>query len=197
MLLVSINGMQLLMAQMNMSSSPSSPSSMNMSAPVDYTATKFVLYKNSRLGIQVLHPLLWKPIEKNTTRGGQVVEFIPAVESEHQPLMPFVTIAIEKMQKKTGDLNSLTKQNLEIAKGIPRFHIMNSSNTELSGVPAHKIIYTFTSPPTPMPSDFQSMNIWTIKNNIVYTISYSEAKTEYLKHAPAIDKMVKSFEIVK
>ena len=41
------------------------------------------------------------------------------------------------------------------------------------------------------------MNIWTIINNIVYTISYSEAKTEYLKHTPAIDKMVNSFEIVK
>ncbi|MFZ0326515.1 MAG: PsbP-related protein [Nitrososphaeraceae archaeon] len=194
MLLVSFNGVQVLMAQMNMSSSSSS---MNMSAPMDYTATKFVLYKNSRLGIQVLHPLLWKPIEKNTTRGGQVVEFIPAVETEHQPLMPFVTIAIEKMQKKIGDLNSLTKQNLEIAKDITGFRIVNSSNTVLSGAPAHKIIYTFTSPPTPMPADFQSMNIWTIINNIVYTISYSEAKTEYLKHTPAIDKMVNSFEIVK
>ncbi|MGA7900342.1 MAG: PsbP-related protein [Nitrososphaeraceae archaeon] len=184
------NNFQMSMAQMNMPSS-----SMNMSAPIDYNSTKFIIYKNSSLGIQVLHPISWKPVEKNTA-SGQVVEFIPAVENEHQPLMPFVTLSLENMNKKITDLNSLTNQNMQIAKGIPGFHLINSSNTVLSEVPAHKIIYTFTSP-IPIPSEFQSMNIWAIKGNSVYTISYSETKSEYLKHIPAIEKMVRSFVIVK
>jgi hypothetical protein len=41
------------------------------------------------------------------------------------------------------------------------------------------------------------MNIWVIIGNSVYTISYSEAKSEYLKHIPPIEKMVRSFVIVK
>ena len=41
------------------------------------------------------------------------------------------------------------------------------------------------------------MNIWTVKGNTAYTISYSESKSEYLTHIPAIEKMVKSFAIAK
>lgn len=184
------NFFQILKAQMNML-----PSSMNMSAPIDYNSTKFVAYKNPILGIQILHPISWKPIE-NVTSNGHIVEFMPAVENEHQQLMPFVTLSIENISSKNSDLKSLTNQNLQIAKGLPGFHMINSSSLVLSGVPAHKIIYTFSSP-VPMPSEFQSMNIWTIKGNTAYTISYSEAKSEYLKHLPAIEKIVRSFVIVK
>ena len=191
-----LNQFQILRAQMNMptSSMNMSSSSMNMSAPINYNSTKFVVYKNPNLGIQIIHPISWKPIE-NITSGGHIVEFMPAVENEHQQLMPFVTMSIENISNKIADLNSLTNQNLQIAKGMPGFHMINSSDIVLSGVPAHKIIYTFTSP-LPMPSEFQSMNIWTIKDNTAYTISYSEAKSEYLKHLPAIEKMVRSFVIV-
>ena len=184
------NFFQILKAQMNML-----PSSMNMSAPIDYNSTKFVAYKNPILGIQILHPISWKPIE-NVTSNGHIVEFMPAVENEHQQLMPFVTLSIENISSKNSDLKSLTNQNLQIAKGLPVFHMINSSSLVLSGVPAHKIIYTFSSL-VPMPSEFQSMNIWTIKGNTAYTISYSEAKSEYLKHLPAIEKIVRSFVIVK
>jgi len=184
------NFFQILKAQMNML-----PSSMNMSAPIDYNSTKFVAYKNPILGIQILHPISWKPIE-NVTSNGHIVEFMPAVENEHQQLMPFVTVSIENISSKNSDLKSLTNQNLQIAKGLPGFHMINSSSLVLSGVPAHKIIYTFSSL-VPMPSEFQSMNIWTIKGNTAYTISYSEAKSEYLKHLPAIEKIVRSFVIVK
>jgi hypothetical protein len=48
------------------------PSSMNMSAPIDYNSTKFVAYKNPILGIQILHPISWKPIE-NVTSNGHIV----------------------------------------------------------------------------------------------------------------------------
>jgi len=121
---------------------------------------------------------------------------MPAVENEHQQLMPFVTLSIENISSKNSDLKSLTNQNLQIAKGLPGFHMINSGSLVLSGVPAHKIIYTFSSL-VPMPSEFQSMNIWTIKGNTAYTISYSEAKSEYLKHLPAIEKIIRSFVIVK
>jgi hypothetical protein len=180
---------------MSPSSMNMSPSSMNMSAPIDYNSTKFVAYKNPNLGIQILHPISWKPIE-NVTSNGHIVEFMPAVENEHQQLMPFVTLSIENISSKNSDLKSLTNQNLQIAKGLPGFHMINSSNIVLTGVPAHKIIYTFSSLLS-MPSEFQSMNIWTIKGNTAYTISYSEAKPEYLKHLPAIEKIVRSFVIVK
>jgi len=169
---------------------------MNMSTPVNYNLTKFVTYKNPTLGIQIIHPLSWKPIENKTSSGGHIVDFIPAVESEHQQLMPFMSLSLEKINDKIGNLNSLTNQNLQVAKSMPGFHLINSSDILLSEIPAHKITYTFNSP-VPIPSGFQTMNLWTIKGNTAYTISYSESKSEFLKHLPAIEKMVRSFAIAK
>jgi hypothetical protein len=184
----SLDHFQVLKAQMDMASSH-----MNMSTPTDYNSINFISYRNPNLGIQITHPVSWKPVVSITPRG-HTVEFVPAVENEHQQLMPFVTLSIEKTGDDIGDLKSLTDQNLQIAKSMPEFHMINSSDIELSGTPAHKIMYTFDSP-VPIPTGFQTMNIWTMKGNTVYTISYSEAKSEFVKHLPAIEKMVQSFAI--
>ena len=89
----SLDHFQVLKAQMDMASSH-----MNMSTPTDYNSINFISYRNPNLGIQITHPVSWKPVVSITPRG-HTVEFVPAVENEHQQLMPFVTLSIEK----TGD----------------------------------------------------------------------------------------------
>jgi hypothetical protein len=57
-------------------------------------------YENSNLGISIEHPVNWKPFEKTSTAtNANVVEFIPFVESEHDPLTPFFSISIEDLEE--------------------------------------------------------------------------------------------------
>lgn len=142
-------------------------------------------YENSTLGIQIEYPNNWKPFEKtSTTTNASIVEFIPFVESEHDPLTPFFSISIEdldevRMSQKLGNeselsigsnnsnaLKVLTERNLELAKSLPDFDIvgLNSTST-LSGIPAYKIVYTFADPGSPLLSLFESMNIWTAQDD--------------------------------
>jgi hypothetical protein len=187
---------------------------------VDLNSTSTIknsTYENSSLGILIKHPVNWKPFEKiSAATNANVVEFIPFVESEHDPLTPFFSISIEDLEKvkvsqKVGDgsaldtrindnsaLEVLTKRNLELAKSLPDFNIIELNHTSiLSGIPAYKIVYTFADPGSPLLPLFESMNIWTVKADKAYTISYSAPEPEFSNHLEIIQNMIDSFIIRK
>jgi len=187
---------------------------------VDLNSTSTInnsTYVNSSLGILIKHPVNWKPFEKiSAATNANIVEFIPFVESEHDPLTPFFSISIEDLEKvkvsqKVGDgsvldtrinnnsaLEVLTKRNLELAKSLPDFNIIELNRTSiLSGIPAYKIVYTFADPGSPLLPLFESMNIWTVKDDKAYTISYSAPEPEFSNHLEIIQNMIDSFIIRK
>ena len=187
---------------------------------VDLNSTSTInnsTYVNSSLGILIKHPVNWKPFEKiSTATNANIVEFIPFVESEHDPLTPFFSISIEDLEKvkvsqNVGDgsalgtrinnnsvLEELTKRNLELAKSLPDFNIIELNRTSiLSGIPAYKTVYTFADPGSPLLPLFESMNIWTVKDDKAYTISYSAPEPEFSNHLEIIQNMIDSFIIRK
>jgi hypothetical protein len=176
---------------------------------------KNLTYENSTLGIQIEYPANWKPFEKTSAAtNANIVEFIPFVESEHDPLTPFFSISIEdfeevKAPQKVGNesasgigsnnnsaLNVLTERNLELAKSLPDFDIIKLNSTSiLSGIPAYKIVYTFADPGSPLLPLFESMNIWAVQDDKAYTISYSAPESEFSNHLQTIQNMIDSFMI--
>lgn len=173
-------------------------------------------YENSTLGIQIEYPTNWKPFEKTSAAtNATIVEFIPFVESEHDPLTPFFSVSIEdleevKVSQKVGNesasgigsnnsaLYVLTERNLELAKSLPDFDIVRLNSTSiLSGIPAYKIVYTFADPGSPLLPLFESMNIWAVKDDKAYTISYSAPESEFSNHMQLVQNMIDSFMIGK
>lgn len=183
---------------------------------VDHASTiKNSTYENSSLGIRIEHPANWKPFEKiSAATNANVVEFVPFVESEHDPLTPFFSISVEnlkevKVLQKAQDespsrmgsnndntLEVLTERNLELAKSLPDFSIIELNRTSiLSDSPAYKIVYTFADPGSPLHPVFESLNIWTLKEDKAYTISYTAPESEFSSHLYSIQNMIDSFEI--
>jgi len=183
--------------------------------PNSISTIKNSTYENSSLGISIEHPGNWKPFEKTSTAtNANVVEFVPFVESEHDPLTPFFSISVEKLEEvkvsqKVGDeaastidsnnnnaLGILTKRNLELAESLPDFNIVELNGTSfLSGIPAYRIVYTFADPGSPLLPLFESMNIWTVKDDKAYTISYSAPNSEFSNYFQIIQNMIDSFII--
>lgn len=121
-------------------------------------------YENSDLGITIGHPTDWKLFERTSAAtNASVVEFIPIVRSEHDPLTPFFSVSVENLsdadipkkgkgnsvsETDTNDsrLNALTERNLGLAESLPDFSIVETNRTFiLSDNPAYKIVYTFTT----------------------------------------------------
>ena len=77
---------------------------------------------------------------------------------------------------------------------------MNQSiKTTFANNSAYKIVYTFIDPSIKSPTipQFQSMNVWTIKGNKIYTLSYSQPIQEYATYLPVVQQIIDSLEITR
>jgi hypothetical protein len=119
--------------------------------------------------------------------------------SEHGPLSSFMSVSVENLSDTSKTLDVMTKQNVDLAnKTLPNFKLIESNITTLANNPAYKIVSTFTNSGLADPlhsPPFQTMTIWTIKGDKIYTISYSQITSEFSTYLPIIQKMIDSFEI--
>ncbi|MGH9953432.1 MAG: hypothetical protein ACRD5J_17580, partial [Nitrososphaeraceae archaeon] len=156
------------------------------------SAAQTSIYEVPDLGIRIEHPADWKAFERtSTTVNANIIEFVPKVESEHDPLSPYFSISIEdfedmEMSKKAKgqlkvDMNvngtalkALTERNMRLAESLPDFNIVELNRSFLlSDIPAYKIVYTFSDPGSPIHPVFESMSIWAIREDRAYTLSYT------------------------
>lgn len=139
------------------------------------TNSKFSVYDNKDLGIKISYPSEWKPYLKRSSSNFTFIEFVQNMsnsighQQQHTPLSSFITLSIENISDVTTQtLDSLTKQNLALAnQTLSNFQLIESNKTTFGDSPANRMVYTFIDPSTraSSTSQFQSMNIWTIKGD--------------------------------
>ena len=170
------------------------------------TNSKFSVYDNKDLGIKISYPSEWKPYLKRSSSNFTFIEFVQNMSNsighqQHTPLSSFITLSIENISDvTTRTLDSLTKQNLALAnQTFSNFQLIESNKTTFGDSPANRMVYTFIDPSTraSSTSQFQSMNIWTIKGDNTYALSYSQPTSEYGRYIPIVQRMIESFEIIK
>jgi hypothetical protein len=69
-------------------------------------------------------------------------------------------------------------------------NIIESKNTTLAGIPAHKVIYNDTLGQL---NNFKALQIWTVKNAKAYILTYTATVTNYAHYLPIIQDMINSF----
>jgi PsbP-like protein len=181
------------------------------------TKIKFSLYNNSDLGIKFLYPTGWEPIVNKMTDSSTVIEILfpnsttnsnnNTINSGHWhgPSTSFITLSILNASSFSNSttpatLDSLTKQNLNLANAtLPNFELIEANMTTFANNPAYRIVYTFIDPSIGFPviPQFQSMNVWTVKGDKVYTLSYLQPTQEYATYLSVAQQIVNSFEITK
>ncbi|MDQ3838900.1 MAG: DUF1795 domain-containing protein [Thermoproteota archaeon] len=220
-ILLLVNGLIVADAS-NLSSSSGSISNKSVDVPaIPASKIKFSHYDNPGIGIKFLYPSGWEPRLEKTSGNSTVLEiFFPnmTISSNrsnfssghwHGPETSFIILSIvdtspssnlSSSNTTVAALNSLTKQNLALAnRTLPNFQLISSNETTFAGNPAHKIVYSFTEPSLVTPSDFQfqSMNVWTIKGDKQYTLSYSQPIEEYPTYLGVVQQIVESFKITR
>jgi hypothetical protein len=72
------------------------------------------------------------------------------------------------------------------------FKLLNSSSTTLAGLPAHKVVYTFTDEnQTPL----QNLQAWTIKDGIAYLVTYTGTPEEFDSSLSALQSVLDTFRL--
>ena len=203
--------------------STSSPSNKSVDIPaISASKIKFSTYDNTSIGIKFLYPSGWKPIIRENSDSSTDIEILfPNITIGsgsgnsssghwHGPTTSFIVLSIVDVSSSPASssfntttaaaLKSLTKQNLALAnQTLPNFELISSNETTFAGNRAHKMVYSFTEPSLVTPSDFQfqTMNVWTIKGDKQYTLSYSQPIEEYPTYLGVVQQIIESFKITK
>jgi serine/threonine-protein kinase len=160
----------------------------------------FVTYENPGHGIKILYPADWQKSEQlNANRFW--VNFVSPFSNKNATAFPAtVSVSVERLNQNLSA--NATRQYVggllnSVKRSLPDFQIIESNpNSSLAGGLGYKMVYAFLSQDPSVQAHFQSMNIWTVKDTKVYSISYTELKPLYITYLPIVQKMIDSLEIM-
>src|SRR6266516_3878700 len=158
--------------------------------------SNFVSYQDATLGIKFQYPENWKKI-LNYSANNSRIEFISPLQSQFEIFPPSFVVSVSNTTDNLT-LDRLSKTVIEKGRqSMMDFNLLQSNITEVGGIPAQKLIYTFISSDPSLQLHFQTMDILIIKSNRLYTISYTESRAQYANFLSTIEQIVHSFEITK
>jgi len=97
-----------------------------------------------------------------------------------------VKIQIENLQSSP---NMTLEEYNDIKIGSVKGQILGSNSTTLADLPAHEIIFTDLV--------LKKMQVWTLKDDKVYTITYVTEEEDFLNDLQTARRMIESFKITQ
>jgi hypothetical protein len=167
--------------------------------------TSFSVYDNPTHGIKILYPAGWNKLEfGQITPDGLVVGF--ALPREGKPLSEInvsdfilenILIAVTRIisdssfSKSTILKDFVNEQILSFKQRLADFQIIKSNTTAIDNNPTYQIQYTSRVGH----AIFDTLQIWTISGNKIYTMIFNADPADYSTYLPIIQKMTNSLVI--
>jgi hypothetical protein len=175
-------------------------------AMINSKATNFSIYRNLLYGIEIKYPVGWQKLEfSQSNTDGLVVGF--AVPREGKPLSEInvsdfvlenimigvtrIISAPSSFSKNTILGDFVNDQISSYKQELADFQIIKSNITGIDNNPAYQIQFTHKD----RRATFDTLQIWTISGNKIYTILFNADPADYPTYLPIIQKMTDSFVI--
>lgn len=151
----------------------------------------FSSYEQSSLGITVKYPQSWQRQDIDNIFTQELVTFLSPQSSDTDNFKEKVILSIKDY---SGTLNqSKDVFTQDINKTLPSAKIIKTTSTTLAYKPAFEIVYTWKDEQQDL--NFKNLQIWTLKGNKAYILTYTAKEEDYDKFIPVVEKMIKTFEI--
>ena len=145
----------------------------------------FLTYDNCEYGFKIKYPNNWP---KNEIPEG--VNFVSA--SEVFNVWGFKNLYLSENEKKTLDENVKGIID-ERMKKQSNFRLEESKDIEFNGLPAHKILFTYTDS---VAGPTRVMEVIVINGNVRYELYFAASTELFTKSLPTAEQMFDSFELV-
>jgi PsbP-like protein len=155
-----------------------------------------VTYLNPKVGIRVDYPSSWKALEIQgdpmLNKTGSIVTFIPPSSNASQGnFQDNMLISVSKLSSRNMTLSAYTSDSLNAYRNQPNIEILENSPTTLSGMPAHKTVFS---------EDFQGNNltklqIWAVADGKAYIVTFGADSSEFADHLSDAETIVSSINI--
>lgn len=152
----------------------------------------FLTYQDSTLGIKIDYPAGWT----HELHAASLVTFLASLESDSNTYPAGLGVKVQYMtSSKNISLNEITKVQIKnLTQDHPDFKLIESTDYKLGGNNAHKIVFTATDNKK---NERKAMQIWTLRGDKAYLITYKAEPGKYTRYLPMIQKMVDSFQFTQ
>ncbi len=150
------------------------------------------LYSSDEHNMEMKYPFSWQ-LNQTQPGEGTIAEFTPQDKDSQSFLIPpEVTIKVDLVQ--TSSLEEYTTNAVYGITQLPQSKIADSRPVQFAGGNAHKVIYTSINPDNNLQS--KHLQIWTIKGDRVYTITYQADLEQYDNFVDIVEnEMLESVKI--
>src|SRR5215208_3275106 len=161
------------------------------------TTRGFLTYEKPTYGMKIQYPTDW---EKKEPTPYQVVFRLPPQENTSGISSEYLLIMVDTLDPQENmTLDQLTREQIDSLKESFSDLTLNESEslaTNLAGNPAYKVTFDHGSEEQQGNPDYKLIQIWTIKGDKVYYITYRAKLGRYSdNYLQTIQKMIDSFEI--
>jgi eukaryotic-like serine/threonine-protein kinase len=155
------------------------------------TNNNFLTYQDNTLGIKIDYPAGWI----RELHAGGLITFLPSLEGNSNTYPAGLGITVEHLKSKNMPLTDITKTQIKnLTENHSDFRLVESTEFRLAGNIANKIVFTATDS---MKHERKAMQIWTLKGDKAYLITYKAEPGQYSKYLPTIQRMIDSFQFIK
>lgn len=163
----------------------------------------FFTYTNYACGISINYLEDWEKYEtsdnyRSKSDSDVIVYFYPpewvtAVNETEKSNFSGVSVEVKDVFS-TNTLRGYTIRNIDSYGTLPKFSLIQSNDTYMGDYPAHMIIFKDSSDLKSKQNEtYKEMAIWSLENNKIYEIRYSDSSSErFDKVFPIIQTMIDS-----
>lgn len=153
-------------------------------------------YANALNGISMLYPSDWQPYSSGLAFPN-LIRFYSPLQNLSDFIPAQVTIGVTKYVNRGITLPQYTSFILTLlnqSQGQKQLTIDNSNPVTVAGNPGYRV--TFTSlPSSNSTSELRTMQLWTVVDNKLYTISYVAEPSKFTAYLPKLTQMLGSLRI--
>jgi len=167
------------------------PQTNRSASTTNSTTNQFLTYQNPVIGIRIQHPADWRTVKSSLNQVG----FISPLENKLDRYTESIYVHIVRTNSSTILGHYLQAEIKHLQKALPDFHLITSSATNLAGLPADQLEYSYTFTGAFL-YDLTSYKIITIKGNAIYIVTFTAESAKYPHYIPIVRNIIGSFQIL-
>src|SRR5918999_5736687 len=150
-----------------------------------------LIYESPVSGIRTQYPDGWEILIQRTSNSSISLRFDSPPENDTDIFRENVLFVIDTISNNTALSNFTSGAVTSYLERYPdlKFSEVSSTNLTNGTIPAYKLVASRTQ------DGLDFMQIFAIKDDKVYTITYSSATTRYSTYLPIIERVIDSFEV--
>jgi hypothetical protein len=150
-----------------------------------------LVYESPAYGIRTQYPDGWEILIQSTSPSSISLRFNSPPENDTDSFRENVIFEIKSIPNNTALSNYTSAALASYLESFSDFELIDLSSTNLTNtaIPAYKLAASRTQ------DGLDFIQIFAIKEDKVYTISYSSEKTRYSTYLPIIEEMINSFQV--